>query len=438
MAWLEQRKNEPFHVAFRFGGERYKVSLGTTNLQEAEARQQRVEENIELVRNGRLTLPEDADIGEFLLSDGKLDGKPVPKAKLRTLRQFKEAFLASIPKGSLEDSTLGGMGTHFTHLFRVLGKSRQLAGLTLEDLQIYVDERSKDDGTRGKKLSPATIKKELTTLRTLWNWARNAEYLKRAFPSRGLRYPKTTDKPPFQTWAEITRKIDTFKLSAEKQADLWECLFLTSAEIDELLEDVRQAARQPCLYPMFVFAAHTGARRSEIMRSQVEDIDLFSRTLTIREKKRVRGRCTTRTVPLSPVLHDVLYNWLATHAGIGATFSLGVNVLRSKKTRTEAIPITSDEAQDHFKRTLSNTKWRPIRGWHVFRHSFCSNCAAAGIDQRVINSWVGHQTEEMVKRYRHLIPNQQQEAIARVFGTASQVPNVNLSCSPPPSDAATL
>ena len=40
----------------------------------------------------------------------------------------------------------------------------------------------------------------------------------------------------------------------------------------------------------------------------------------------------------------------------------------------------------------------------------------AGIDQRLINGWVGHQTPEMVKRYRHLIPSQQRQAIAEVFG----------------------
>jgi hypothetical protein len=38
------------------------------------------------------------------------------------------------------------------------------------------------------------------------------------------------------------------------------------------------------------------------------------------------------------------------------------------------------------------------------------------VDQRLINAWVGHQTEEMVRRYRHLIPDQQQAAIRSVFG----------------------
>jgi integrase len=427
MPWLEHRPNGRYHIAFRFGDQKLKKSLRTSDLRTAEARLHQLEENIRLLEKGRIVLPEDADLVEFLLSDGKLDGKPQGMTKLRTFKQFGDAFLASIPEGALETETLKGMGIHLDHLYRILKKSFSLTTLKLEDLQGYVDSRSQDPGNRGRNLSPATIKKELTTLRTLWNWARNAEYLTRSFPSRGLRYPKTVEKPPFQTWTEITRKIETYRLSEDKKKDLWECLFLTTSEIDELLADVKLAAFQPCLYPMFVFAAHTGARRSEIMRSQVEDIDFFGRMITIREKKRVRGRCTTRTVPISPVLYEVLYQWLATHNGQGHTFSLGLNVSRSKKQREEVEPLTRDEAHDHFKRTLAGTKWSTIRGWHVFRHSFCSNCATAGIDQRVINAWVGHQTEEMVKRYRHLIPNQQQQAIAKVFETASTSNDISIS-----------
>ena len=415
MPWLERKKNQPYSVAFRFRGQRFKKSLGTSNTQKAEARLHQLEENLGLVKKGRMVIPEDADPAEFLLSNGQLDGKPKPKAKLKTLRQYSDAFMDSIPDGSLEENTIKGMRTHLNHLFRIMGRSVVFASLSLQDLQSYVDARSKDKGHRGRKLSPATIKKELTTLRTIWNWAKNTEQIHRAFPSRGLRYPKATDKPPFQTWSEIVRKIEVLDLNDDQQADLWECLFLTTAEIEELLSDVQRMALQPCVYPMFVVAAHTGARRSEILRSQVEDIDLVSKTLTIREKKRVKGRNTTRSVPISPVLHAVLTEWLQSHVGFGPTFSIELDIARSKKSRVSIEPVTRDEAHDHFKRTLADSKWSPIRGWHVFRHSFCSNCAAAGIDQRVINAWVGHQTEEMVKRYRHLIPNQRQLAIEKVF-----------------------
>ena len=249
----------------------------------------------------------------------------------------------------------------------------------------------------------------------MWNWAKHAGYVARPLPLKGLRYPKINEKPPFQTLAEIERRIAQNNLSEEQETELWSSLFLTTDEIRELLDHIRATARHPFVYPMFVFAAHTGARRSEILRSQWDDIDFTVGNVTIREKKRVRGRLTTRSVPLSPLLRNVLRDWLPRHPDGSFTFLLGLNVERSKKNREKGSPLTRDEAHDHFKRALATSKWSKARGWHVFRHSFCSNCAAAGLDQRVINAWVGHQTEEMERRYRHLIPDQQQRAIADVF-----------------------
>ena len=34
-----------------------------------------------------------------------------------------------------------------------------------------------------------------------------------------------------------------------------------------------------------------------------------------------------------------------------------------------------DQASHHLDRTLAGTNWEKIRGWHIFRHSFISNCA---------------------------------------------------------------
>jgi site-specific recombinase XerD len=85
------------------------------------------------------------------------------------------------------------------------------------------------------------------------------------------------------------------------------------------------------------------------------------------------------------------------------------------RERPGIIPLTRDEAHDHLERTLRGSKWAVMKGWHVLRHSFASNCAARGIDQRLIDAWMGHQTEEMKKRYRHIIPSTEAEAIRSVF-----------------------
>ncbi|MDA7980770.1 MAG: site-specific integrase [Pirellulales bacterium] len=417
MAWLEQTPNGYFHVSFRYAGQRFKKSLRTKDERDATARLHRIDENIRLVESGRLVPPDDADLGSFLLSDGRLNGRNIerPKKRLRRLSDFALAFLAAVPPGSLEESTVAGMRTHLGHLKRSLGATFDLPCIELGDLQTYIEKRGKERGLHGATLSPATIKKELTTLRTMWNWARNAGHLSRPLPIKGLRYPKSKDKPPFQTLDCIERRVARGDLTEEQEHEFWQSLFFTSSEIQELLRHVRNTARHPFLYPMFTFAAHTGARRSEILRSHLVDLDFAAGIITIREKKRVRGRLTNRTVPMSPLLRRALREWLPFHPGGELSFRLEPELERSRKTRRTEAAITRSEAHDHFKRALVGTRFEKASGWHVLRHSFCSNAAAAGIEQRVINQWVGHQTEEMVKRYRHLIPEQQQRAIEQVF-----------------------
>jgi len=63
---------------------------------------------------------------------------------------------------------------------------------------------------------------------------------------------------------------------------------------------VREHATQPFTYPMFAFAAYTGARRSDILRSLVDDFDFEQRLVRIREKKRKKDLASsTRFVPLN-------------------------------------------------------------------------------------------------------------------------------------------
>ncbi len=414
MATLEKR-GKTYRIVFWVAGARFSRSLKTRSEREAFATQIRLEDNLRRYELGLLPAPEGADLAAFLLSDGRAPAKPERPA-LRTLGDLFNAYFQSLPEGALEQTTLAGMRLHEVHLGRHLGNGCSIHTLEASDLQAYIEKRSKGKGIHGRTVSPATMKKELVTLRTAWNWAVHMGHLKRPFPNRGLRFGKTTEKPPFQTVAEIERRIKRGGLMKAEEADLWDCAFLTLPDVEELLAHVRAAARQPFVYPLFVFAAHIGARRSEMLRSKLSDLDLEAGTVLIHEKKRVRGKLSTRRVPLSPFLKATLIEWLEIHPGGGRTFSQTPQVERSKTERGVPLPITPDEAHDHFKRALRGSRFERLRGWHVFRHSFCSNAAASGIDQRLINAWVGHQTEGMVQRYRHLIPDQQQEAIRRVFG----------------------
>ena len=418
MATLEQR-NGGYRVVFRFGGKRFSRSVKTRNEKQANASLARLEDNLSLVERGTLAIPDGADVATFLLSDGRIAAKPKPVTAL-TLDKLFDEYFKSIPPDGLEQSTIAGMQIHARHLKRLLGARLPLNEVNLDKLQSYVDQRAKEKGLRGRKVSAATIKKEITTLKAVWTWAGRAGHVKTALPHQGLKLPILTTKPDFQTWQQIDRQIRRGGLTAAEVADLWDALFLTPDEIEQVLQHVKHQARQPFLFPMVAFAAHTGARRSEMIRSRIDDINLEAHTAVVREKKRVPGQRTTRRVPLSPFLTGVLRDWLNVHPGGQYAFCLGINVPHSKTERLEYQPLTPDEAHDHLKRTLAGSSWEKLRGWHVFRHSFCSLCAARGVDQRLINAWVGHQTPEMMRRYQHLFPSDEQQAIELVFGNGKQ------------------
>jgi integrase len=328
------------------------------------------------------------------------------------------------------------------HFQKSLGERFPMNELCAADLQDHVNRRAQKK-YRGKNLSPVTLRTEMRSFRAAWNWAASMGLVVGTFPSRGLVYPKQDEKLPFMTFKEIERKI-TPGMTTAQRADLYECVYLTPTDLDELLAFVKKNASHAWIYPLFCFAAHTGARRSEILRALITDVDFDSKTVMIREKKRSRKQRTTRRVPMTPFLVKVLKEWLSQHPGGLHLFCHDQEIPRSKKrSRTTGHlgdkrrassfkgrmanvakrelpgigPLTRNEVHDHFQRVLAGSeKWKILRGLHVLRHSFISACASKGTDQRLIDEWTGHSTEEQRKRYRHLYPTIQQEAICSVFG----------------------
>ncbi|MCA9053848.1 MAG: site-specific integrase [Planctomycetaceae bacterium] len=121
---------------------------------------------------------------------------------------------------------------------------------------------------------------------------------------------------------------------------------------------------------MVLAAAHTGARRSELIRTEVRDVDFASGTLVLREKKRNRDKRTFRRVPLAPQLRAVLTDWVETRRDGRHLSCIDESLPQGGKRRDAPMELTVDEATDHFNRTFSGSKWQVLRVWHVLRHSF--------------------------------------------------------------------
>lgn len=438
-----QKKGRGWYCQFLYRGKRHTFAVGAVTEAEAKSKADQVDYLLMRLAQGLIDRPVAVDIVEFVRRDGKLDlaksEASAPAAHL-TLSALRDRYLLTHGNGTLEERTLVGIRLHFRHLAAALGDSFPIGNLALADLQNYVDRRARAKGRRGR-LAPATIRKEIVTLRTTWNWGVRMGLVSGRFPYAGLRYPKSDARPPFQTRAEIERQAHG--LPAKEQAELWDALYLRVPEVEALLAHVRERATHPWIYPLLATAAYTGARRSELLRMRVADVDLAGGVLTVREKKRSHTERTTRRVPLSPILAAILSSWIAVHPGGPWLFSQAGEVRRSKKRsastghqsgegraktlagRNETVrnragvavaAVTGDEATDHFKRVLTDSPWSVVRGYHTLRHSFISACASHGVDQRLIQEWVGHLTAEVHKRYMHLYPSVQAEAIRGVFG----------------------
>jgi integrase len=435
MASLQER-NGSYRILFCYHGKLHAFTIGKVGKDEAENKARQVDYLLMRLKQRLVVLPEGTDIVTFVEHDGKPpDIGPMladaPRQAV-TLGHLKDRYLITHGNGTIEANSLDTCRLHLVHFARVLGEGFPLGELSLATMQEYVNNRAK------AKISPVTIRKEVATLRAAWNWGEPMELTTGRFPSKGLRYPKADEKPPFMTMAEIERQI----AGGGEPETLWEALYLQASELTELLAHVKEKALHAWIHPLFCFAAHTGARRSEIMRALVADVDFTGNTVLVREKKRSRSQRTTRRVPLTPFLKEVLRVWLAIHPGGPALFCHAGTVAHSKKRsrttghqneqkrpsslkgrmatvkkREQAAPaaLTRNEVHDHFKRVLAGTKWEPMRGLHCLRHSFISACASKGVDQRLVQEWAGHMNEATSRRYRHLYPSTQQEAITRVF-----------------------
>lgn len=168
--------------------------------------------------------------------------------------------------------------------------------------------------------------------RTLYRTYNNT-ILTRLSTARLLSIPSTPQSShfPFRTRAEIERIIARGGLDQEQEDKLWDTLYMSIAEVHEVLRLVEVTARYPFIYPMFAFVAYSGARRSEMMRALIDDFDLAKGTVLIRERKRSRKMSTTyRRVEMPSTLVEVWRIGLPNIQGDNSRFATTLEPLRPR------------------------------------------------------------------------------------------------------------
>jgi site-specific recombinase XerD len=211
---------------------------------------------------------------------------------------------------------------------------------------------------QAKKLAPATVSQYVSALRFLF-----VKTLRRHFLAEYIPFPKSRKRlPTVLSPEEVTRLIDA-------ACNLYHRTLLMT------------------LYS-------TAARRAELCRLKVQDID--SQRMMIRITQGKGGR--DREVPLSPKLLETLrvyFRWMRP-----TTFLFPGTV---KGVRAD-VPISPNTVWFACRQAAQKAGITKRLSPHSLRHSCASHLLEAGADLRTIQVLLGHSRLEHTLIYLHLSP----------------------------------
>lgn len=213
-------------------------------------------------------------------------------------------------------------------------------------------------------VKPATINRELATLKKAFNLARR-------------EWEWCTDNPVCRVSME--RENNT--------RDRW----LTMEEEQRLL-----ATAAPWLRELVVFAIYTGMRMGEILALTWAGVDLFRRTVTVFRSKNGERR----TIPVNSTVLALLTDKYSARRGKTELVFHSENQTSfdgSNIRRALSIALQSAKIHDlHF---------------HDLRHTFATRMVQAGIDLYKVQRLLGHKSPIMTQRYAHHYPESLREGV---------------------------
>lgn len=212
---------------------------------------------------------------------------------------------------------------------------------------------------RIKEVSPATVNRELTCLKSMFN--------------KAIAWNEFNDNP--------VRKV---KMLKENNIRL---RYLEKEEIKRLLD-----ACAPHLKPIVTVALYTGMRRGEIFGLKWQNIDFKNDVIYLLDTKNGERR-------------EVLFSETVKKALIAVPKHPESPYVFCYKNGK---PYTS--VKKSFHTALKKCGIISFR-FHDLRHTYCSQLAMNGVDLKTIQELIGHKTIEMTMRYSHLSPSHKRRAI---------------------------
>ena len=347
------KRGKTWHCHFVVNGQRFRQSLGTKDWREAQAKEK---ELIGQAMEGKIT-PSSTSLARQPFGQAADDYETARKLELAPTSKAKEEQLLVQLRAYFQQEPL-----------------RSIAAKRIVEYRAWRAEQ---------KVGPATLNAELGILRQIMKrarlWARVADDI------RPLREPSTIGKA--LTEEEKQRLLKTAVMRPE-----WETAFLAA-----------------------ILCLNTTARGCELKGLQWSDVDLFTKTLTIRKSKTEAG---VRVVPLTDVAVSALGKLRRRAEGFGTVepshyvFAAFVpNFKLNGKRVVDGVidyKITAFDPNRHLKswrsawRTLTKKAGMPGFRFHDLRHCAITQLAENGASDSTIMAIAGHVSRRMLERYSHV------------------------------------
>ncbi len=286
--------------------------------------------------------------------EGKYYEKPIGHNK--TFKQLMEKFMQEhAPKVS--DSMQRSYATSSKHLLGFFGETNLLS-ISPKKISRYKVLR-KESGVR-----PATINRELAMLSKVFNLAvREWEWL--------------TDNPVSRVPKE----------KEDNERDRW----LTVDEEVSLLENSPDWLRD-----IILFNLHTGLRQDELLSLTWNRVDVFRKTILIKETKNGKPK----TIPLNKTAIGILESRakvVSIRSKIVFHSKSGTKIDKHNLRRAFVIAMEMAGIEDFT--------------FHGLRHTFATRLAQSGVDLYKISKLLGHKDIKTTQRYSHHCPDSLRDGV---------------------------
>jgi len=167
-------------------------------------------------------------------------------------------------------------------------------------------------------------------------------------------------------------------------------VILSRAEVKRILACLKQPHHRTCLGTIYA----CGLRLLEGVRLQVNQIDSERQLLHLRQAK---GR-KDRYVPLPERTLQGLRRYWLSHRNPVWLFPSGW----SGGMATAERPRNESGVQKAFRKALAESGVHKAASVHTLRHSWATHLLEAGVNLRLIQEWLGHQSLTTTAIYTHL------------------------------------